>query len=82
MLKGSRYRPAKQPKQPLVYWCAQLLGMQHRSRQLQTARARLTDATPPLLCRGYEASPFCKVVRERLNELELAHVQVISRGWR
>ena len=26
-------------------------------------------------CRGYESSPFCKVVREQLCELELPHVQ-------
>jgi len=24
---------------------------------------------------GYEASPFCKIVRERLVELELPHIQ-------
>ena len=29
----------------------------------------------PLVYWGYEASPFCKIVRERLNELELPHLQ-------
>ncbi|KAL4434125.1 hypothetical protein ABPG75_000566 [Micractinium tetrahymenae] len=29
----------------------------------------------PLIYWGYEPSPFCKVVREKLNELELPHVQ-------
>ena len=28
----------------------------------------------PLIYWGYEASPFCKIVRERLNELEIPHV--------
>ncbi len=26
------------------------------------------------MCRGYEGSPFCKVVREQLCELELPHL--------
>jgi len=30
----------------------------------------------PVCCRGYEASPFCKVVREKLSELELPHLYV------
>lgn len=30
---------------------------------------------PLPFCRGYEASPFCKVVREELCELELPHLQ-------
>ncbi len=29
----------------------------------------------PLVLYGYEASPFCKIVRERLVELELPHIQ-------
>lgn len=29
----------------------------------------------PLIYWGYEASPFCRLVKERLNELELPHVQ-------
>ena len=29
----------------------------------------------PLLFYGYEASPFCKIVRERLVELEIPHLQ-------
>eukprot|EP00238_Polyblepharides_amylifera_P014951 CAMPEP_0196578922 /NCGR_PEP_ID=MMETSP1081-20130531/13259_1 /TAXON_ID=36882 /ORGANISM="Pyramimonas amylifera, Strain CCMP720" /LENGTH=323 /DNA_ID=CAMNT_0041898319 /DNA_START=82 /DNA_END=1053 /DNA_ORIENTATION=+ len=44
MGKGSSYRPAKMPEQPLEYW-------------------------------GYEGSPFCKIVREVLVELELPHIQ-------
>ncbi|KAI3438828.1 hypothetical protein D9Q98_001245 [Chlorella vulgaris] len=31
--------------------------------------------TQPLVYWGYEASPFCKVVREKLCELELPHIQ-------
>merc|ERR1719359_691438 len=27
----------------------------------------------PLVLYGYEASPFCKLVRERLNDMELPH---------
>ncbi|GAB5031723.1 thioredoxin family protein [Nannochloropsis oceanica] len=29
----------------------------------------------PLIYWGYEASPFCRLVKEKLNELELPHVQ-------
>lgn len=32
-------------------------------------------AKQPLVFWGYEASPFCKVVREKLNELEIPHLQ-------
>ena len=34
-----------------------------------------TPPEKPLVYWGYEASPFCKVVREVLNELEIPHVQ-------
>jgi len=38
-------------------------------------------AKQPLVFWGYDASPFCKVVRERLVELELPHVfKTASRG--
>ncbi len=29
----------------------------------------------PLVYWGYEASPFCRLVKETLNELELPHLQ-------
>jgi len=28
----------------------------------------------PIVFYGYEASPFCKIVKERLNELEIPHL--------
>ena len=35
----------------------------------------------PLVFWGYDASPFCKVVRERLVELEIPHVlKTAARG--
>jgi glutathione S-transferase len=39
-------------------------------------RAGGNPPTKPLIYWGYEASPFCKVVREVLNELEIPHIQV------
>lgn len=41
--KGSKYRAAKKPAQPLIIW-------------------------------GYEASPFVRLVKERLTELEIPHL--------
>lgn len=29
----------------------------------------------PLVFWGYEASPFCRLVKEALNELEIPHIQ-------
>ena len=35
----------------------------------------------PLVLWGYEASPFCKIVRERLCELEIPHImKTCARG--
>jgi glutathione S-transferase len=33
------------------------------------------SATEPIVFWGYEASPFCKIVREKLVELEIPHIQ-------
>ena len=44
-------------------------------------RSKVTAATAPLTLWAYEASPFCKVVREVLNELELPHLlKTAARG--
>ena len=37
--------------------------------------AKPVSKEKPLTLYGYEASPFCKIVRERLVELELPHIQ-------
>ncbi len=37
-------------------------------------RTKSGEQKQPLVYWGYEASPFCKIVRERLNELEIPHI--------
>jgi glutathione S-transferase len=43
--------------------------------------SKATAATQPLTLWAYEASPFCKLVRETLNELEIPHtLKTAARG--
>ena len=60
----------------LLKWGA--LGTALNSLGLRASAGRsLTPSAPPpaepLVLYGYEASPFCKLVRERLNDMELPH---------
>lgn len=44
-------------------------------------RSKVSGATQPLTLWAYEASPFCRIVRERLNELEVPHLlKTAARG--
>ena len=53
------------------------LGMMFRSGKGSAFREAKV-AKQPLILYGYEASPFCKIVRERLVELEIPHVYKTS----
>ncbi|OAY78454.1 hypothetical protein ACMD2_09002, partial [Ananas comosus] len=61
MGKGSSYTPSKLPPQPLELWAYEIIVFLSVSIELTYVSL-------------FQASPFCKIVREVLVELELPHI--------
>ena len=52
-----------------------LSSLPRRGRGTTFAENKFKKDMKPVYFWGYEASPFCKIVRERLVELEIPHIQ-------
>lgn len=78
------YGDSNPPGSLLSGFAPLLLGLSLMPRLGRGGRyraSRVTPSTQPLIYWGYEASPFCKIVREVLGELEIPHVwKTTARG--
>ena len=52
-----------------------LSSLPRRGKGSAFSETKFKSSMKPLVFWGYEASPFCKIVRERLVELEIPHLQ-------
>lgn len=52
-----------------------LSSLPRRGRGSAFSETKFKSEMKPVIFWGYEASPFCKIVRERLVELEIPHLQ-------
>jgi len=52
-----------------------LSSLPRRGRGSAFSETKFKSGMKPVIFWGYEASPFCKIVKERLVELEIPHLQ-------
>lgn len=73
--------PSLISRSPVVTVAAGLgmLGRMGKGNKLDANSKAAEKAVEPIVFYGYETSPFCKIVRERLVELEIPH-QIKSTG--